>query len=66
MIKKIKNFNLRTIANSGQCFRMYEIDEGVFNVLSTNKFLRVKMINVDTYDFDCSKKDFSLHFRPQN
>ena len=61
MIKRIKNLNLRTIANSGQCFRMYEIDENVFNIFSTNKMLRVRVINNDTFDFDCSEKDFAFY-----
>lgn len=61
MIKKIKNLNLRTIANSGQCFRMYEVEENVFNVLSSDKMLRVTMINNDTYDFDCSEKEFKYY-----
>ena len=38
----IKNFNLRTIANSGQCFRINEINDDVFNVISKDRFLRVK------------------------
>lgn len=61
MIKKISNFNLRTIANSGQCFRIYEVEEGIFDVLSKDKFLRVKMLNNTTYDFDCSKKEFEYY-----
>lgn len=61
MIKKIENLNLRTIANSGQCFRMYEIEENVFNVFSTDKMLRVKMINNNTFDFDCSAKEYKFY-----
>ena len=61
MIKKIKNFNLRTIANSGQCFRIYEVEENVFNVLSTNKMLRVIVKNNDTFDFDCNERDYDFY-----
>ena len=61
MIKNIKNLNMRTIANSGQCFRMNEVDDCVFNILSTNKFLRVKAINKNTFDFDCSDKDYEFY-----
>ena len=61
MIKKIKNLNLRTIANSGQCFRMYEVEENVFNIFSTDKMLRVKVINNNTFDFDCSEKEFKFY-----
>ena len=61
MIKKIKNLNLRTIANSGQCFRMYEVEENVFNIFSVDKMLRVKAINNNTFDFDCSEKEFKYY-----
>ena len=61
MIKKIKNLNLRTIANSGQCFRMNEVEENVFNVLSTNKFLRINVLNNNTFDFECSQKEFAFY-----
>ena len=53
MIKKINNLNLRIIANSGQCFRMSEIDDNVFNILSSDRFIRVKVLNNNTFDFDC-------------
>lgn len=61
MIKKIKNLNLRTIANSGQCFRMYEVEENVFNIFSVDKMLRVKVINNNTFDFDCSEIEFKYY-----
>lgn len=61
MIKVIKNFNLRTIANSGQCFRMYEIEEGVFNIFSTDKMLRVKTLGKNKFDFECSEKDYKFY-----
>ena len=61
MIKKIKNLNLRTIANSGQCFRMYEVEENVFNIFSVDKMLRVKVLNNNTFDFDCSEKEFKYY-----
>lgn len=61
MIKNIKNLNLRTIANSGQCFRMYEVEENVFNIFSVDKMLRVKVINNNTFDFDCSEKEFKYY-----
>ena len=61
MIKKIKNLNLRTIANSGQCFRIYEVEENTFNIFSVDKMLRVKVINNNTFDFDCSEKEFKYY-----
>lgn len=61
MIKKINNLNLRIIANSGQCFRMSEIDDNVFNILSSDRFIRVKVLNNNTFDFDCDSKEFKYY-----
>ena len=61
MIKKIKNLNLRTIANSGQCFRMYEVEDGVFNIFSTDKMLRVKVIDNNIFNFECSEKEYKFY-----
>ena len=40
---------------------MYEVDDGVFNVYSTDKFLRVEQISRNKYDFKCTKKDWSFY-----
>lgn len=61
MILNIKNFNLRTIANSGQCFRLNEVSDGVFDLVSTEKFLRINVINETTFDFKCNKKEFDFY-----
>ena len=61
MIKKIKNLNLRTIANSGQCFRMNEVYENVFDLMANDKYLRVKAITNDTFDFDCESYEFKFY-----
>ena len=62
MIKKIKNLNLRTIANSGQCVRMHENENDLFTVLSKDKVIDIKAINKDTFDFDCDKKTFDDYY----
>lgn len=59
----IKNFDLRIIANSGQCFRIYEIEKNIFYILSTNRFLRVDYLGNSNFQFYCSKKEFfSFYF----
>ena len=57
MIIHVKDFNLTTIANSGQCFRIHEIEDNVFNVQVFDKFLRVYRLSNDIYDFKCSKRE---------
>lgn len=61
MLVHIKDFNIRSIANSGQCFRIYEIDQNVFNVQTVDKFLRINKISDEVYDFDCSKSEFIFY-----
>lgn len=61
MIKKIKNLNLRTIANSGQCFRMYESSENIFDVYASDKYVRIRAINNNTFDFECSTKEYGFY-----
>lgn len=63
MIKKIKNLNLRTIANSGQCFRIYEIENNIFNVLSNDKMLRVKYLGNNSFDFDCTENEYKFYYK---
>ena len=53
------HFNLRTIMNSGQCFRIFEVESNVFDVLSMNKWVRVYYdAPNDTYYFDCDNEEF--------
>ena len=61
MILNIREFNLRTIANSGQCFRINETLENVFDIQTADKFLRVIRISDDIYDFKCSKTEFLFY-----
>lgn len=56
------HFNLRTIMNSGQCFRIFEPIPNVFDVLSLNKWVRVYYYApTNIYLFDCDDEEF-LHW----
>ena len=58
MIIKIEDdFDLKKIADSGQCFRFNECGEG-FNVVAQDKYLFVKKIGENEYDFSCSESDY--------
>ena len=53
------HFNLRTIMNSGQCFRIFEVEPNVFDVLSRNQWVRVYYeAPNDAYYFDCDDEEF--------
>ena len=62
MIVKIKNFNLQTIANSGQLFRMNEIDDDLYESVAFNKYLTIKKISKDEFEFRCSESEFKKNF----
>lgn len=55
----LAHFDLRTIMNSGQCFRIFEPEPNVFDVLSMDRWVRV-YYNEDKgiYLFDCSESEF--------
>ena len=47
-------FNLKTIMNSGQCFRIFEVRPNVFDVISMDKWVRVYHATIlNMYTFDC-------------
>ena len=59
MIKKeIKNFNLQTIADSGQCFRMEPEGADSCRIIAHNRILRVKDNLDGSFSFDTSEEDF--------
>ena len=53
------HFNLQTIMNSGQCFRIFEPMPDVYDVLAAGKWVRVYHdAATKTYTFDCSSQEF--------
>lgn len=55
---EIKNFNLYTIANSGQCFRLNQMNDTMYSLVAFNKVLFIKIIDKDIFDFSCSESVF--------
>lgn len=73
MIVNIRNFNLKTIADSGQIFRFNKIDSGSSDNKSKKDYSTYELINKDKYllitdkgnnsfDFSCSKKEFDDYY----
>lgn len=49
-----QHFDLRAIMNSGQCFRIFEPEPNVFDVLSMDKWIRIYHDTISNrYTFDC-------------
>ncbi len=52
-------FDLKTIADSGQCFRIFQIEDNIFDVLSTDKWVRVwHEPQKNIYVFGCDDAEF--------
>ena len=54
--------DLKKIADSGQCFRMNECDGG-FSVASGSRHVFIRHISDDSYEFECSQKEFDEYWR---
>ena len=61
--KALKNFNLRQIADSGQCFRMVPCDpnrsQAAYRVISSGHFLIVEQTG-DEVTFHCPNDEFAF------
>lgn len=57
-------FDLKTIADSGQCFRIFQIEDNVFDVLSMDKWIRVWYDpQKNIYVFGCEDEEFNLFWK---
>ena len=58
-LENTSHFDLRTIMNSGQCFRIYEIMPNIFDVISMNNWVRLHYNAQDNvYNFCCTAEEF--------
>ena len=55
-----KNFNIRQIADSGQCFRMNPISENKYSLIAFDRYIELEQIEEDVIDISCSQKDYEL------
>lgn len=53
-----KNFNLKQIADSGQCFRMNPIKENRYSLIALDRYIELEQIEEDLIDISCSKMDY--------
>ena len=58
----IKQFNLKNISESGQIFRMKMLDDKTCELQVNDKYLIIKNINKNEYEFFCSKKEFDDYY----
>lgn len=59
MIIKSKNFNVKQIADSGQCFRMNQLeDKHTYGLVAYNRFLKLRQVDHETIELSCSKEEY--------
>ena len=78
MIIHLKDFNLQTIADSGQIFRFNRVDSckvktsdlnkkskndfPTYELINKDKYLLIKDMGDNNFDFSCSKKEFGTYY----
>ena len=59
MIIKSENFNVKQIADSGQCFRMNQLeDEHTYSLVAYNRLLKLRQVDQETIELSCSKEEY--------
>lgn len=53
----LEDFDIKQIADSGQCFRMYRIENDTWEIFALNRFLKIQK-KEDTHIFYCNQKEF--------
>lgn len=62
MIKKtIKNFDILSIAESGQCFRLNKIGDNLFSLILDGNYIEIKKMDDSHFLFSCNEKYFNNH-----
>lgn len=59
MIIKCNNFILQQIADSGQCFRMNQVDENKYSVIAYNKYVELEQIDDTTIEIYCDEEEYN-------
>jgi len=59
MIIHSKNFNIKQIAQSGQCFRMNPIDNDSYSLIAYGRYLILTQIDEETIELSCSEEEYS-------
>ena len=57
------DFNIRRIANSGQCFRFIEKENEIFENTALGHVLRMRQTGEAKVDFDCDSAEFDNFWR---
>ncbi|MBR3607783.1 MAG: DNA-3-methyladenine glycosylase 2 family protein [Lachnospiraceae bacterium] len=65
MIIRIEDdFNLRKIADSGQCFRVREFDNGMFRFITKDRVVYIRPLDEENYEISCSQEEWDSLWHP--
>ncbi|CRZ35150.1 N-glycosylase/DNA lyase [Herbinix hemicellulosilytica] len=59
MIIENKNFDLKQIAESGQCFRMNPISQNKYYLIAFDRYLELEQLEEDVVEISCSEEDYN-------
>ena len=57
IIKRLKDFDIQQISNSGQCFRLEKAEENRFQLVAKDKYLEIEQ-KAEEVQFFCSEEEF--------
>lgn len=60
MIIESTNFNLKHIADSGQCFRMNQVEEKRYSLVAFDRYLELSQLDDNRIELTCSKEEYDL------
>ena len=58
MIIESKNFNLKQIADSGQCFRMNQISDNTYGLIALDRYIELEQVSEDVINITCNEGDY--------
>ncbi len=58
MLLHNKNFNIKQIADSGQCFRMNKIDESKYSLIAYGRYLELVQKDEDAVELSCGEEEY--------
>lgn len=57
---KNKHFNVKQIADSGQCFRMNPVSDDRYNLIALDRYIELVQVEDDVIDISCDKDEYDL------
>ena len=62
IVKIHDDFDLKKIADSGQCFRAKEIEPGLFRFITLNKAVYIRQVGEFDFDISCTDSDWERYW----